>query len=333
MCAKSASRPRAFAEALQRLRDARSILAVTHARPDGDGLGCLAALTRSARAAGKTAWMVCPDAVPTRYQFLFAEDRPAYADQFASLAAGAEAIVILDACAFAQLDGLDKTLRALRDRIVVLDHHATGDDVGAVQWVDPSAAATGVMVGELLEALGWPVDAVGAEALAAAVVSDTGWLAFANTDARCLKALELALSRGLRMDRLYRKLYQSDRPERLRLMTRMLESLEMHCRGRLAVMAIRLADFQQTGAEPSETENLVNEALRIGQVETVALLVENDNFIRASLRSRDEVDVAKVARRFGGGGHVRAAGFRATGELDAIKRQVIEACTRELTRP
>jgi len=287
-------------------------------------------LARCARAAGKTAWMVCPDAVPNRYQFLFAQERPAYADQFDALARKADAIVVLDARAFAQLDGLEQVLRAYRQRVVVLDHHATGEDVGDVQWADPSAAATGVMLGELLEALGWPVDAAAAEALAAAVVSDTGWLAFANTDARCLKILQIALSRGLRMDKLYRRLYQSDRPERLRLMTRMLESLELHCSGRLAAMTIRLADFRQTGADPSETENLVNEALRIGQVETAVLLVENDNFIRVSLRSRDEMDVSKVAQRFGGGGHPRASGFRASGDVDVIKRQVIEACEREL---
>jgi bifunctional oligoribonuclease and PAP phosphatase NrnA len=312
------------------LRGAGKVLAIGHARPDGDALGSLSGLLLSARAAGRTAEGLVPDGVPGPYRWLFEGELPASGDRFSPLAAWADLIVLLDTCTRAQLGTVASGVIEHRAKVVVVDHHATSEDIGAVQWIDPSAAATGVMVGELLEALGWPVSVRAAEALTTAVTSDTGWLRFANTDARCLSAVGKWIAAGVRPDRLYRKLYQNERPQRLRLIARMLSGLELSCEGRLACMVLRNSDFDATGALRDETENLINEALRIGTVETVVLVVENPDTVRVSLRSRDLVNVAKVAERFGGGGHSRAAGIRIVGDLDQIKRRVVNACAEEL---
>jgi len=322
-----------FHAVVRRLQTADSLLVLTHARPDGDGLGSMVALARAARAAGRAAQMFLLDAVPGRYQFLFAGQQTAPTEQFVPLAEQADVIVVLDTCALVQLEKIEEALRRRRSRLVVVDHHTTGDDLADVQWIDTTAAATAVMIGEIVEALNWPLDLVTAEALVTAVMSDTGWLQFANTDSRCLRAVAEWLEAGVRPDKLYKKLYQSDRLERLRLVVRMLQSLELHCNGRLAAMTLRRADFEQTGALPAETENLVNEALRMGSVETAILLVENEHCVRVSLRSRDRVDVSAVAARFGGGGHRRAAGIRSAEDLDILRQQVIKACAQELGRP
>ena len=316
----------------RRLSTAGSLLILTHARPDGDGLGSMVALALSAKAAGKVVKMLLPDAVPGRYELLFPDERPAPAEDFAALADEADLVVILDTCAFSQLDGLEADIRARREKVVVMDHHATRDDVGAAQWVDTSAAATGVLTGEVIEAIGWPMGLPAAEALTVAVASDTGWLQFANTDARCLRAVARWVDAGVRTDKLYRRLYLSDRPERIRLMQRALGSLELHCDGRLAVMVLRRKDFDQTRARAAETENIVNEALRMGRVEEAVLLVEEPDCVRASLRSRDDIDVAAVAQRFGGGGHARAAGLRANEDIDTLKHRLIAACREELDK-
>lgn len=320
----------AFADVVGRLGSAESLLIVTHARADGDGLGSMVALSACARAAGKHAAMLVPDTVPQRYEFLLAGAAVADGGAFAGLARRADCVVIVDTCALGQLDGLCDALGAVRDKVVVIDHHATVDPVGAVQWVDASAAAAGVMVGELVEALGWPVSLAAAEALFAAVATDTGWLRFANTDARCLRAVAAWVAAGVRPDTLYRKIYQDDRPERLGLIARVLDGIEFACGGRLAVMTLRKADFQQTGAREAETENLVNEALRVGAVDTAVLLVETTDCVRVSLRSRGAVDVAAVAQGFGGGGHRRAAGLRLDEDIDTLKRRLVAACSDAL---
>jgi len=314
-----------------RLARADSLLVVTHARPDGDGLGSMAALAATARAVGKRVHMLVPDVRPTKYSFLFPEPPQEDPAQLPALADKCDVVVIVDTCAFAQLDGLAEALQARREKVVVIDHHASADDVGDLIWQDTSAAATGVMLTELIETLGWPIDLTVAEALMTAISTDTGWFRFGNTDARTLRASADLIEAGLRPDKLYHKLYQTGRTERLELKRTMLKSLELHCQGRLAAMTIREADFQATGARPNETENLVNEALELETVETAILLVENATCVRVSLRSRDAVDVSAVARQFGGGGHRRAAGLRATTDIDTLKADLISACAAELS--
>jgi phosphoesterase RecJ-like protein len=230
----------------------------------------------------------------------------------------------------AQLDGLDDQLAAAREKIVVIDHHATTDDIGAVRWLDTSAAAAGVMVGELLDALGWPVDLRTAEALLTAMTTDTGWFHYSNTDGRCLRAAARLFDAGVEGDKLYRRLFQADRPERMMLLSRALSSLELPAAGSIATMKLRLGDFAETGARQDETENLVNEPMRMGCVEVSMLLVQTPDdggrCIRVSLRSRGGVDVAAVARRFGGGGHVQAAGLRADEDIDTLAGKLVTAC-------
>ena len=314
-----------FQAVLQRLTSADSMLLITHARPDGDGLGSMQALASAATAAGKHPHTLVPDEIPARLGFMFDRSQLAGLDDFAALAASCDVIVILDTHAEAQLDRLVDGLLAHRDKIVIVDHHSTGDITSDTAWIDSSAAATGVMVGEIIDALGWPMDAGVAEALLAAVMTDTGWLRFANTDGRCLRAVAHWTDMGVRPDILYRKIYQNDRPERLALMVKLLGGMEFYFDSQLAVMLLRAVDFDQTGAFRSETENMVNEALRIGTVESAFLLVEAEDQIRVSLRSRDEVDVAKLAGQFGGGGHRRAAGLRSSLPIDELKTQLVAA--------
>ena len=310
----------------KRLGAASRILVVTHARPDPDCLGSMVALAGAARDAGKTARMFIPDAIPDRYRFIFPQELPCTtASSFDAMADQADVIVIVDTCAFAQLDDLEQAIKRRKGQIVVLDHHATHDDVGAVQWIDTTAAASGIMAGELLEEIPWPISLATAQALLMATASDTGWFRFANTDARCLRAAAKWLDAGVKADELYRRLNQTDRPERLALTAKMLQSLQLYNQGRLALMVIRKGDFEATGAAPDETENLVNEPLRIGSVEAVVLLVENEGQVRASLRSRELVDVAQIARQFGGGGHARASGLRSTKPLDTLKKELLQA--------
>ncbi|MFW6133123.1 MAG: DHH family phosphoesterase [Planctomycetota bacterium] len=321
----------AFEQVVRRLAAADAMLLVTHARADGDALGSIVALARAAEAVGKSARLLVPDAPPPpRYAFLLDRRPVASGEQFAALADAVDLVVIVDTCAAGQLEGLAEVVAARRDKVVVVDHHATADDLASVRWMDTSAAAAGVMVGELLDVLGWPVDADTARALTTAVTTDTGWLRYANTDGRALRAVARWLDAGVRPDELYRVIYQADRPERLAILARTLEGLQFYADGRLAVMTIRSSDFEQTGARPDETENFVNEAMRLGSVDTAVTLVENSECVRVSLRSRGSVDVAQIAQRFGGGGHSRAAGLRRNEPIDALASRLIEACTAAL---
>lgn len=323
MCAKSADDRTTIAEALNR---ARRIVVTTHVRPDGDALGSMLALFLAAGRAGKECRMVALDSIPRRYRFLFDRHEPDSSDRFAELSASAELIVVVDTCSYAQLAPIAETLKAGLEKVVVIDHHVTADVPAVAVWRDESAAAAGVMVAELLAELNWPLTGPVAEALLVAICCDTGWFRYANTSDRALRVAAGLVGAGVRPDVIHGKLYQSDRPQRVSLLAAGLGSLELHAGGRLAVMTLTQADFARTQAAPEETEDFANEPLRIGSVVVAALLVEQSNgIVRGSLRSRRGADVAKIAARFGGGGHAQASGFRAEGDISAVKQRLIAA--------
>ena len=309
-----------------RLRLGERLVLVTHDRPDGDAIGSMLALARAARAQGRTAHMVCSD-VPRAYRFLTAGETFIHPDDLRLAAAASDRVVILDTCSLAQLTEVRDTIISHWQDLVVIDHHRTSHDIAPLRWQDPSAAATGVMVAELLDGLGWPLEEGVAEPLMAAICTDTGWLRFSSTDARALGAVGRCLDAGVEPDALYRALYENDRPERLALLGRLLANLRYHDDGRVALMTLAAADFAATGATPDETENLISESLRVGTVQVAVLLVERDGRIRGSLRSKPTsgVDVAHVAGRLGGGGHARAAGFRLDGSLTDAMTRTLEA--------
>jgi phosphoesterase RecJ-like protein len=313
-----------------RLQNARALLCITHVNPDGDGLGSVIGLIEAARQAGKLAMPLLHEPAPDRYNFLLGDEQMAYAPAFAALARQADTIVVLDTCSDAQLGDLAQGLRDHHDKVVVVDHHATADDIGLHRWIDTSAAAVGLMTLELIDALDWPLTDRGRLALAVALVTDTGWLRFSNTDARCLRAFADLVEKGIAPDELYRRIYQTDRPQRLALLQQVLANMDLLGGNRLAVMHLRTEDFQATGATQEETENLINEALRIETVEAAIILIEYENGTRVSLRSRNEVDVADVARQFGGGGHVRAAGLKSQDPIDVLKPKLTEAILARL---
>jgi phosphoesterase RecJ-like protein len=307
-----------------RLQASQSLLLTTHLHPDGDGLGSMVALAGCARRSGRSANLFLPEGGPERYDFLLS-DQTVGDDGFARRADGVDCIVVLDTRAEAQLETLWDELKRRSDKIVIIDHHATGDQLSDTAWIDTGASAVGVQVVELLEHLGWPRSRDDNLALAAAITSDTGWLRFENTDARTLEAMARLVAGGVKTDDLYARLYQQDRPERLALQGRALSSLRLHAGGRIATMHILQEDFAQTGARADETENLVNDAMRIASVEVSIMLVKQEDRIRVNLRSRGHVDVSQIARDFGGGGHARAAGLRSELSLEDLRKRLITA--------
>jgi phosphoesterase RecJ-like protein len=214
-------------------------------------------------------------------------------------------------------------------RTLVLDHHATRDPVGTrdgdLRYFDETASAAALIVAEWIAAAGVAVDAHIADALFTGIATDTGWFRFSNTDERTLRLAADLVAAGANPNRIHETLYQQDPPAKLRLVARVLSNLELHADGRLAVMKLRAADFEATGADDTMTEDLVNEAARLNNTEVTMLLTEEpEGQVRANFRSKREIDVSELARRYGGGGHVRAAGARLRGSWDSVVSRLIE---------
>lgn len=328
-----------FQKAVELIEKSQSVLITAHEKPDGDACGSIVALCETLRALGKSVQPLFLSPLPGWYEFVPSERIPVLgADvQIGELLEGRfgqfDLVIIVDADSYSQLPGFDEYLKQSDGPVLVIDHHVTSDGLGDVKLSDATAAATGLIVLDLLKHAGWPLTEKVAEALFVATATDTGWFQFSNTDSRVYRACAEFIDAGAKPTQIYDNLYHDFSHARFKLMTAMFDSLELHLDGSYAAMHVSQEDFERTGAEYSDTENLINECHRIGTVKASALFIElEDGRIRCSLRSRGAIEVDHIAAKFGGGGHKMAAGTYLPGPLENARKLILDEITRELSR-
>jgi phosphoesterase RecJ-like protein len=314
------------------------ILLLTHRRPDGDAVGGLIALSSILKKLGKEAVCCLFDPVPARYEFMvkgvsFTQWSDIEQQQIDHEFNG---IIVVDTSSWSQLSPAESFLRESSLPRIVIDHHASGDDISGADATccscrDEHAAAACQLVYEAASAMGWQMDPVAADALFVGLATDTGWFRFSNADARCYAAASSLIGLGVRPFALFPALYETRAATRIRLKAELLRSLELHADQKIAMMLLTQDMLQATGADASESEDLINEPMTIGSVAVSVLLSEQaDGVTRISFRSKppevvgQDVDVAAVAQQLGGGGHRRAAGARVTSPLTEARVKVLE---------
>jgi bifunctional oligoribonuclease and PAP phosphatase NrnA len=319
------------------LDSCRRVLITTHSRPDGDALGTSAAMAMALRRRKIDAEILLFNRLPAKYAFLFEPNQITHFDVEAGWPADRplekyDALLVLDTGTWSQLPGLRERLAGWQKPRLVVDHHLTQEDWAEVKLVETQAAAAGEIAAELLSRWKIRIDRPIATALFLAIASDTGWFQFSNTRPATFRLAATLIEAGVDTDAMYQHLYQNERAERLALQTRAQDSLELLLDGRLAVMRIRRSDFQETHSAPEDTENIINVPLQIRTVEVSILITEppDDSPIRISLRSKGQIDVARFAEQFGGGGHARAAGLKIPGSIEAAHDRVVAAMIKSM---
>ena len=316
----------------------KRVLITTHVRPDGDALGTTAAMVLALRKLKIDSEVVLLSHLPSKYAFIYQENAIVFHDVEPGWSPDPfpfdrfDALLVCDTGTWSQLPGFRERIARWEKPKLVLDHHLTQEDWATHKLVIPEAAAAGEIAAELIEAWEIPLDLAIARALYLAIASDTGWFQFANTRPFTMRLAATLMEAGVNTDEMYQHLYQSERPQRLLLQTRALQSLELLADGRLAIMTIAKRDFAETGAGVPATENLINIPLQIASVQVSILLTDppEGGPIRVSLRSKGGVDVAKFAEQFQGGGHARAAGMKVEGTVQAAHDQVVAAMLRSM---
>ncbi len=304
-----------------------SALICMHVGPDGDTLGASLALAQAMRAMGKRVRVICADPVPELYSFLpcvpMVELPRAVADQRFDMA------VAVDVSDYARLGDAQAAFDAAPCRVVI-DHHPTNDRFGTVNWIEPAAAATGVMVQACIDALGIELTHEMADCLYTAISTDTGNFCFPNTNAEAFYAAAELLDAGAHVADLTRRIYRTRSRPSVELLARALSTLEFRAGERIATLTLCAKDFAETGAAESMTEGVVNYAIEIVGVQMAALARENGAGVKFSLRARAPHDVSRIAKRFGGGGHALAAGCTLPFPLEDAVRSVGDAMEEAL---
>lgn len=328
------ARHRVISRIVETLAAKRRIVLTTHVNADGDGAGSEAAVAAWLTAAGKEPVIVNPTPFPEAFRFLL-DDTPvttlAEAAAAAALSA-AEAFLVLDT---AEPSRLGKLPRAFGDRpVIVIDHHPpSGSGVDAtITLQEPDACATGELVYDLLQvALGadavWPDAAV--RGIYTAILTDTGSFRFANTSSRAHLIAADLLRRGIDTEAIYRRIFATLTPRRLEILREALATLEADPEWSIAWIAIPPETSRRLNPTTEEVEGLVEYARSIQGTEVAILFRETgDRSTKVSFRATGDVDVNRLARQFGGGGHVKASGAIVGAPLDVAKRQVLEAARK-----
>jgi len=301
-------------QVLQEIRDADKLVCTTHENPDGDAIGSLAAMQRILGALGKDAVCFMPaHEFPLPHEYRFIELPRLVHEPPADLCQ--RTIVFLDC------GNIDRTPAEVLKRddghILNIDHHHDNTRFGTVNHVVPDASCTAEILWDLMDGLGVAPTQEIAEALYVGLVTDTGRFMYENTGPRAhLMAAEL-IDRGIDVHAIYRRLYEGVPPGKLKLLARGLSSVQRFDDGLLTVTQLTRDDFTSSGADESYSEGVVDH-LRSVEGTAVAGLVrelrtDGDGGSprrKVSLRATDDrVDVSRIARAAGGGGHRRAAGF------------------------
>jgi phosphoesterase RecJ-like protein len=312
------------------VRPRQRFLMTTHVRPDGDALGSMLALADVLERQGKLSHMVVASSIPPRYDFLDPGRRVRRFEPPGDQYRDAEAVIVLDTGAWGQLGDFGAFLRSLTVPKMVIDHHVTQDDLGAVRFVDATAEATGRLVYEATSAFGVSLSADAAQALFVALAMDTGWFRHSNTTPATFALAARLQEAGARPTEAYEQLFERSRLGRLKLRGLVLQRVQAAHGGRTAFTEIHKGDYEATGSTPQDSEDLINDITLDGAEVRLFFMEQPRGGVKVSFRSRARIDVARIAERFGGGGHRLASGATLPDPLEDARARVLAAVAAAL---
>jgi bifunctional oligoribonuclease and PAP phosphatase NrnA len=302
-------------------------LLTSHIRPDCDALGSELGMAGILDALGKDVSIVNGHPTPPNLAAIDPQRRILALGQDVQpeQLADAQVIMILDTSAWAQLGPMGDVIRASQAKKIIVDHHVSADELDAEPFKDTQAEATGTLVLQAAKQLGVPLTTEIANALFAAIATDTGWFRFPSTSADTYRDAAELLEAGVRPESIYNQLYEQDTVGRVRLRGVILARVNSELDGRLTHTYVLNEDFEHTGALPSDTEDVINMTLAIAGTEFAVIFVQQaTGGFKLSFRSRCAVQCNQIAEHFGGGGHKAAAGAFVDGELDQVRSSVLE---------
>lgn len=298
----------------------------THIKPDGDGVGSSLGLCWLLRSLGKEAEVLIRGEVPIAYRSLPGADEIRHVERFDRE---------YDAVFIIECSDLDRPgIKGIENEFTVnIDHHATSEHFGTINWIDSTASAVGEMIYNLCKAIGGRVTREIAECVYMALVTDTGSFHFSNTTDRTLKVASELVKAGVKPADVSEAVYNNYPWSRIELMRQVLDTVKRDESGTVASLRQTLEMREIAGAVDGDNNGFVNIPLAAREVMAVVYMREvGPDQYRVSLRSKGDINVARVAEKFGGGGHRNAAGLRIEGDWDAKERELVDAVREAVER-
>lgn len=321
-------------EARNALLASRRAVLTTHLNADGDGAGSEAALASWLRANGTEVWIINPTAFPDSFRFLLERDEwivPAGSSRARDLCDQADLAVVLDTGEVQRIGRVRDLIRDLPT--VVVDHHPIGEHaIGGISFRDPGACATGELVCDLILAADGPWTDHMALGIYVAILTDTGSFRFSNSSPASHRIVADMIERGVEPETVYERIYGAKPLKSYQLLRHALATLEYDEEHGISWMTVPSEAIDELNATAEDLEGMVDVPRSIESTHVGLLFRKTKKGdIKVSFRSSGPVDVNKLARLFGGGGHVKASGALVSAPLDQAIEQVLEA-TRKAVR-
>lgn len=300
------------------LKEKDNILILTHANPDGDTLGSGFALCRALMKIGKICAVINEDDIPKKYNYLF--------DDIVEIKFKPDYVVAVDVATVKLLGGLEEQYKI----DMCIDHHSTNTEYANLLLLEDAPAACQIMY-EVVLALGVEVDKKIADCLYTGLTTDTGCFRYDSTTAQTYRVAADLIDAGADNGRINRIMFETKSKTYARLERLAIESMRFYEHERVAVITVTQEMFQLTGSNAQETEGLAPLTRQIEGVEIGITIQERpDGTCKASIRTFESVNAAKLAACFGGGGHAQAAGCKFDCDVKEARRLLVDKCREML---
>jgi len=304
------------------LKQKQHIAIASHVMPDGDSIGSMLALYSALKKMGKIVDVYVSDNAPERYSFLPCfdcikvpdkNDRQIY-----------DVFVVLD-CGSFDRTGLCQDIIKESGISINIDHHGTNCLFADLNLVDTNASATGELVYQIIKLMGVEISKEEAMCIYTAILTDTGGFRYSNTTSITHQIAGELINTGIDFNSIYDMIYRSFKYEDIKLLGSALGSLQLFCNGKIAYMQILQKDIEKLGLEVTDTSDFIDYARDINTVEVAIFAKETvEKEFKLSFRSKKIIDVKSICEKYGGGGHVRAAGCTIKDSFDKVKSEIIE---------
>ena len=308
-----------LSQVVELIENKQQFAITTHIKPDGDGVGSSLGLFWLLKSLGKNAEVIVRGEIPPAYRNLPGADE---IRDIKAVDRSYDAVFIIECSDLERpgIAGLDSELT------VNIDHHATSGHFGTINWIDSTASAVGEMIYNLCKAIGGRVTKEIAECVYMALVTDTGSFHFSNTTERTLKVASELIKAGVKPADISEAVYNNYPWSRIELMRQVLGTVRRDESGKVAFLRQTLKMREAAGAVDGDNNGFVNIPLSSREILAAVYMREvGENRYRVSLRSKGDIDVAKIAEQFGGGGHRNAAGLQIEGNWDEKEIELVAA--------
>ncbi|MGR3318172.1 MAG: DHH family phosphoesterase [Candidatus Anammoxibacter sp.] len=321
-----------------------NFLLTTHVRSDPDGISAELSLFHMLTHMGKKAIIVNDSKFPELLLYLLSneesEPHTTLSQHIFNITeydqtqnSNFDVVISLDT---PNLSRLGKTLDIIPENAVVIniDHHISNERFGTINWVCPDSSSSGEMIYDYFKETGHEITPEIAKALYTSILTDTGCFIHANTSPKCLRIAAELIERGANPSKIASLLYHTNSYGTLKLRSLAIDSLKLEAEGKIAVIQLTndmIKKAKTNGEVDTQVFSDIPSSIKDVQVGIFLKELENSNDIKVSLRSKEDIDVNKVAGQFGGGGHIRASGCEITGSIDEVQIKIVEAVKKELS--